>query len=339
MKIHYISCHAILEYDEVSLFTELGHQVFSNGVYMYPEGHPLLPRPGIKNGAFFPELIDLARRVPKTELPKELIEPFDVIIIMDGHHVPDILRLNWTSMRHKKVVLRMIGQSLPGKEKALQEYVDEGLKVVRYSPMEANLKNYARSEAIIRFYKDPEEFHNWNGNDLKVVNTSQTLKGRRDFCGYDFMMKVGPGFPFKVYGSGNEDLGEFNGGEIPYELLKGQLRDARVFLYGGTWPASYTLGFIEAWMTGIPVVSINKDLWKHKDNSDIDLFEIPKLIATGDNGFVARDVVHAKEIIERLLGQDDYARKIGEAGRQEAIRVFGKEKIKGEWNALLNKLQ
>lgn len=297
-----------------------------------------MPRPAIKGAQFYPAFADLASRTPKTELPEGLIEPFDTIFIMDSYMVPDILKLNWPRMKHKNVVLRMIGQSLPQKEKALRPYVDDGLKIVRYSPMEDDLKFKAASSDMIRFYKDPEEFGNWTGHDLKVINTSQTLKGRRDFCHYDFIMDSGNGFPFKVYGTGNEDLGEFNGGEMPFDLLKGQMRDARVFLYGGTWPASYTLGFIEAWMTGIPIVSINKELWMHRDHPDVNVFEVPKLIQTGDNGFIARDVLDAKVIIQKLLDDHEYARAIGAAGREKAISLFGKVHIKDQWKNFFERL-
>ena len=33
LKILYCSTHTILEFDEISLFTELGHEVFSMGAY------------------------------------------------------------------------------------------------------------------------------------------------------------------------------------------------------------------------------------------------------------------------------------------------------------------
>lgn len=167
MKIHYISCHSVLEFDEVSLFTEMGHEVFSNGAYLDPKGHISLPRPGIEGAKYYPEYVDIARRIPKTELPPELIEPFDVIFIMDGFYNPQLLELNWEKMKHKKVVLRTIGQSLPDKERVFKKYKDLGMKIVRYSPAETTIKNYAGVNALIRFYKDPQEFRNWNGLDSK----------------------------------------------------------------------------------------------------------------------------------------------------------------------------
>lgn len=332
-KLLYISVHSVLEYDELSLFTELGYECFSLGAYADPRGHYLLPRPGIPGMAFNEDLFKESLTFPRTEIPQSFIDKFDAVIVM---HAPEVIRQNWERMRHKKVVWRTIGQSTPWVEKLLLKCKNDGMLIVRYSPFEEKLPNYIGSTDIIRFYKDPTEYKDWTGHDKKVVNFTQTLKGRRDFCGYDFLMGAGPGFPFKVYGSGNEDLGEFNGGVLPYDLMKGQLRDSRVFLYGGTWPASYTLAFIEAWMTGTPIVAAGEDFWIHKDNRDVKIYEVEKLINSGVNGFVANTVDKAKEIVQRLLEDDDYARKISSAGREEAIRIFGKQAIKEQWAKFLN---
>lgn len=336
MKILYISCHEVLEFEELTLLTELGHQCFSlGGAYTDPRGHITLRRPGIPGMLYQPELVELSSKFPRTEIPDSFLDLFDLIIVM---HIPDVILQNWDRLKGRKVIWRSIGQSTPWVEKQLERCRNEGLKIVRYSPMEAKLPNYIGEDMMIRFYKDPEEYKGWTGTDKKVVNFTQTLKGRRAFCGYDAMMKVIPGFPFKVYGSGNEDLAEFNGGSLPFELMKGQLRDARVFLYGGTWPASYTLSFIEAWMTGIPVVAVGEELWRHKDNPDVRVYEVQKLIDHGDTGFCSDDIEMLRKNIKRLLNDDDYAKKIGDAGRAEAILIFGKERISGEWDTYLKTL-
>ncbi len=101
MRIHYISNHSILEYDEVSLLTELGHTVFSNGAYTDPRGAHTLPRPGIPGAQYHQKYEKLAKEYPRTEMPKELIDAFDVTIVM---HNPKIISTNWENFRGKKVV-------------------------------------------------------------------------------------------------------------------------------------------------------------------------------------------------------------------------------------------
>ncbi|MBU1110798.1 glycosyltransferase [Patescibacteria group bacterium] len=333
MKLHYISCHSILEYDEVKLFTEMGIDVFSNGAYIDPKGHITLPRPAIEGMVYHEDLAQIARSTPRTELPPELIEPFDVIMIM---HSPDVLFQNWQRIKHKRVIFRSIGQSTGGLEKRLKPLIDEGLEVVRYSPMEKNLPNYAGETAMIRFYKDPDEFKDWNGDDPLVINFTQSLKGRRDFCHHDEIIKMMEGFNSKVYGNGNDDLGSLNGGELPYELMKGKMRDARAYAYGGTYPACYTLSFIEAMMTGIPILAIGKKTANIEKFEQLDFYEVDQIIEDGVNGFCSDEIDKLKDYISILLSNKDYAQKIGKKGRETAIKLFSKETIKNQWLKYLN---
>src|SRR3990167_4468664 len=125
MKIHYLSCHSILEYDEVKLLTELGYEVYSNGAYRDPNGSYVFPRPGIPNAPFDQKFMDLTAQYPKTDLPKELIDPYDVILSMDK---PEILYNNWNKIKHKRVIWRTIGQSVGATENMLKQMRKEGLQ-------------------------------------------------------------------------------------------------------------------------------------------------------------------------------------------------------------------
>ena len=252
MKIYYSSCHSVLEHDEVKLLTEMGHEVRSNGAYRDPGGAYTLPRPGIPGMAFDQRFFDLTAQYPKTEIPQEIIDWADCFIFMSGDQEGPVLN-NWEHIRHKRVIWRTIGQSVPEIEVRIAPLKAQGLQIVRYSPKERNLAGYAGEDVLIRFYKDPAELHDWTGHDARLINFTQSLQGRGAFTHYSEIMQVFQTYPGKVYGTGNNDLGGFNGGELPWELMKGLLRDCRVFLYTGTWPAAYTLSFIEAWMTGIPI--------------------------------------------------------------------------------------
>jgi len=338
-KIHLLSCHSILEYDLLKLFTEIGFEVFSNGAYRDPKGHKLLPRPGVIEAPYYPEFEKLSAEFPKTNLPKELIDPFDVIFIM---HTPEYVVENWDRIKHKKVVWYSIGQSNRGVENMIRRMKYEGMKIVRYSKMEQNIPDYIGADAIIPFYKDETEFKEWNGNTRRVVNFTQSLKGRNVFCHHDHIMKIINGFPTIIYGSGNDDLGAMNGGDLPYDLMKGALRDNRVFVYGGTWPAPYTLALIEALMTGIPIVSIGKKLAEEIDGLAVNdvggFFDIQNIIQDGVNGFYSDNIGQLRDKIHQLLENYEEAKKIGNAGRNRAIELFGKQKIKKLWTEFFNKI-
>lgn len=332
MKMHYISCHSVLEYDECKLFSEMGIDVHSNGAYRDPKGAYTLPRPGIPTMKFDQEFFDLTSRFPQTELPPQLIEPYGVIMVM---HSPEVLLANWPRIKHKRVIWRSIGQSVPSTEERLKPLVEEGLEIVRYSVKEKKLGNFAGMKALIPFYKDPKEYTGWVGETDEVVNFSQSLLGRRYFCHYDEIMAIGAGFNFKVYGTGNNDLGSINGGELPFELQKGKLRDARCLVYGGTWPACYTLTLIEAMMTGLPVVAIGKNLAESDRFEKLDFYEVNDIIKNGENGFISDDIEELRASTESLVKDHALAAKVGAAGRETAIKLFGRDIVQAKWRELL----
>lgn len=337
MKILYISCHSILEHDELQLFTELGHECFSLGAYIKPEGHYLLPRPAIQGMKPHPEFEQFAVEFPKNHLAQELIDWADVLIWM---HNPIPLIDNWDRVKHKINVFRGIGQETPAVENTIRRARYEGLKIVRMSPKSENIIGYCGADAMIRFYEDPEEWKDWNGKEKRVINFTQSLKGRRQHCHYDSIMQIIESFPTLIYGPGNEDLGPLNGGELPYELMKGALRDNRIFIYAGTWPSPYTLAFTEALMTGIPIVAIGKKLAEEivPEPDRIDYYEISDIIQNEKNGFISDNINELRGYVDQLLQDGELAKRISAEGRKTAIRLFGKDKIRNEWENFLKSL-
>lgn len=332
MKIHYLSCHSILEYDEVQLLTDLGHEVFSNGAYLDPRGHITLPRPGIKGATFYEEYAKLASSYPKTNLPDELIEPFDVLIVM---HQPDIIINNWNRIKHKKVIWRSIGQSTPDVEARLKLIRNDGLKIIRYSPNEIFIPSYIGGDALIRFYKDENELKDWNGNSGDVLTFSQSLRGRADHCHYEEIISVINHFDGTVYGPGNDDLGDKNGGSIPHSLQIQKLQEAGVMVYAGTAPAQYTLSFVEAMMVGTPIVAINSRL--ANIIYSFPFYEVENILSTID-GAICNSVEEMIEKTDRILKDRKYAKDLSNKQRSLAIELFGKEKIIKQWENFLNEL-
>lgn len=333
MKLLYFSCHAILEYDEVKLFHELGIDIFSAGAYANPAGHPSLPRPALPQIPHYPELERAASTIRATggTFPDELIAWADTIVFM---HEPEILQKNWPKFKDKRVIFRSIGQCQPHQEVILQPMVTEGLQIVRYSPKESLLPHFAGVHAMIRFYKDPEEYKGYNGDTSFAMNMTQSIRQRGASCFHDEIQKILKDFPHLIYGIGNEELGDQWGGLLSPEEQKEVLRTNRVFVYGGTWPAAYTLSFIEAWMTGIPIVSLGKQTANDR-YSKIDYFEIEDFITNGVNGFIGDDIEELRKVVEMLLNSQMTAKAIGENGRNSAISLFGKDKIKSEWQSFL----
>lgn len=328
MKLLYLSCHAILEYDELKIFEELGVEYFSLGSYINPTRPVDSIRPPLRSRPN----TDLISQAPEKEkLTKEFVDQFDAVMVM---HVPQWIIRNWDVIKHKRVIWRSIGQSTPKVEQLLAPFRAQGMEIVRYSPREQYIQNNLGFDAMIRFCKDEKEFNHWNGADNQAITICQNLKERGEFCNYEVWMKVIKDKRAKVYGRGNEDMGDMGVGEMPYEGLKQRLRDCRSYLYTGTQPASYTLNFIEALMTGIPIIAIGPK-FANSLNIAGPTYEVHEIIKNGVNGFVSDDIEQLRKNIDLLSKDIVYARTIGKAGRETAISLFGKEIIKSYWKKYL----
>lgn len=331
LKILYLDCHSILSYDEIKLFTEMGHDVFSmGGSYLNPNMPADPKRPAIKL-PIHQQLMDVASQCSKDDIHPELIEWADVIYVQ---HIGKWIINNWQKIKHKQVIWRTIGQSVPQTESELALFRSQGLKIVRYSPMEKEIKGYIGEDAMIRFYKDPDEFGLWNGKDGGLMTVAQSMRKRGAFCGFDIFNEVSEGFNRFVYGPGNDDI-DYWAGELPYEELQTAYKNHGVYLYTGTYPASYTLNFIEAFMTGIPMVCIGESL-SNIGVYDIHAYEIPQIIKQGVNGFYSDDKKELRGYIENILNDKELAVRIGCEGRKTAIELFGKETIKNQWEEFFN---
>jgi hypothetical protein len=306
----------------------LGIDYFSLGSYIIPTKPTDPIRPPLK------KQVDenLLRIAPdKMSIPASFVKEFDAVIVM---HVPEWIYANWSNFKGKRIIWRTIGQSTPAIEATMYDYRKDGLEIVRYSKREANINNVCGSNKVIPFYKDPKEFNNWIGAGNEVITFAQNMKHRAEHCNYETFLKLADGFNSKIYGPQNDNSGPLNGGLLTYEQMRQKMRDARVYIYTGTQPASYTLNFIEALMTGIPVVAIGP---KYANSLNIagDTYEIPDIINNGINGFWSDDLDQLRENIKYLLSDLKTARRIGEMGRQTAIKIFDKERIKTLWGDYL----
>src|SRR3990167_750687 len=280
MNILFMSVHEVLEYLELSLLTELGHNVFSiGGAYQNGPTATGILRPAIPSLYFDDQLIRLALQCSRDYLHPDLIAWADTIICM--HRYEWIIN-NWENIKHKTVILRTIGQNIQKDEEALTSLVKEGLRIVRYSPKEKEIPSFAGEDAMIRFYADPEEFKGWTGEERKVITFAQSMRKRGDHLNFTAFDKSTKLLPRALYGPDNEDSG-ITGGVLDYESMKLALRKAGCYFYGGTQPASYTLAFIEAYLTGTPIVAVGPKLANVIYAQAT--YEVPELIEQGKEGF------------------------------------------------------
>lgn len=334
MRLLYLSCHQSLEFDEIALFHELGIDVFSAGDYAVPSRCNGTLRPPLPQVPASREDLEAFRalggpgRDPRDCLTREFVDRFDVVLVM---HVPQWIVNNWEAMRHRTVIWRTIGQSVPYHELTMQSYRSDGLRIVRFSPAERRLENYAGEDALIRFYKDPAEWSGWTGERPVVVCISGAMPRRPMHCNYGTFLEVTKGLPCELYGPGNKSAGSVWRGCCSYDRLRRVLRSSRACFYTGTFPASYTLGFIESWMTGIPIVAIGRQLFSQKSPRLSGLYEVPELIDHEVNGFVSDDRDELRSCLRCLLVHNDYAQEVSSAGRATALRHFDKATAIDQW--------
>jgi hypothetical protein len=341
MNLLILSSHAILEYDDLRMFTDLGYDTFVLGAYTDP-AHPGVEfgeepfRPPVPQASHHADLAALCQeqRVRHAELGEEvgngIVDWAKADIHPDVVAWADVIMVNcfpatwiggqWDAIKHKRVIWRTIGQSNPRLEIEMRQL--KGLEIVRYSPAERRafepLGAFAGEDAMIRFCKYPADYEPWIGDNAVVGNVTQNLTERGDHCGLTFWEQATRDLPTLPAGLGSERLP--NGlGTLSYRAMLDYLSHLRVYLYMGTQPASYTLGLMEAMLAGVPVLSMGPDsLWMPE------LFEGHEL-----STYWAPDAEYARRSLRTLLDTADT--EASTETRQRAIDLFSPEVVGPQW--------
>jgi hypothetical protein len=336
MNLLLLASHAVAEYDDLRMFTDLGFDVFAPGGYEVPSRSGEGIRPALPDAPHHPDLVARlqetreARGEPgpaidwgKAALHDDIIDWADTIIV---HHFPEQwIGGQWDRIKHKRVIWRTCGQSDPRLELVMATFRAEGLQIVRYSPAErryfARRFVFAGEDALIRFGKYPADYGPWIGDNVVVGNITQNMKQRGDACGYGFWQVATEGLPTCPAGAGSEEMGGL--GLMPYPAMLDYLRHLRCYLYTGTTPASYTLGLIEAMFAGVPVVSIGPEAWGQRWGG-ADLFEGHE-IAT----YYADDPERSRDSLRTLLDIADSEASV--ETRSRAMALFDVANVGMDW--------
>ena len=329
--------HSIEEYDQLRLLTGIGHEVFSIGGYIKPAAPHDPKRPAL-DVPYYPDLHAAVDAIggddnlgaARARLPDAILDWADILIY---HHRLERLYGQWDRIVRwraansaRRVIWRTVGQSVANNERQAAPYRAEGLEIVRYSPRERNIPGYVGEDALIRFYKDPAEYGGWRGEIPQVITIVQHLRQREPYTNWSYWDAATRGLAAVPIGPGSEVIG--GRGETTYQSMKAALQENRVYLYTGTQPASYTLGLIEAMMTGIPVVSIGPK-WHSIFPYGPDLYEGHELAYSSHD-----DPADARRDLETYL--DHPNRTVSLLQRQRAIDLFGIETISRQWAAYLS---
>ena len=331
----YLSCHSTLEHDELKIFNELGFNLFSVGSYADPE-QPLEDlRPPLKLNTKKQWIESFKRICPnyafngRAKLTKEFVDQFDLVLVS---HFTHYLVDNWPLLRDKPLIYAPVGQSHPGLEKFLSTLrVKSDLKIIRVSETESVLEGYAGRDALIRPIVDSTEYSNWNGQNESIVTVNKWMKKRASICLFKEYCELTKDLPRVLYGQSNDDI-EFSNGSPSYDDLRAGYRDFRVCLSMGTKPAPYTYTFMEALMTGCPVVTVGPKL----GNGITPTYEAYKFIENGVDGFWSDSLAELKSYLKLLLSDHSLAKLISLRGREKALSLFDRETCKTAWRNFFN---
>lgn len=343
MRILYLSCHIVLEYDELRILNELGHDVFVIGGYMDPKNPHVNTRPPL-NITANQNLIDQFNKMSHNNFlngldenkrsrvfTKEFLDNFDCIIVM---HIQEWIEWNVDLFKNKLVILRTIGQNTNYSELKLAEKVKNGLKILRYSPFERKLKNYAGEHGLIRFLKYSSDFSPRKNNKKQVITFIQSIQDRWKVCGGTYIDEISKHVPFKLFGPNNQHHPS-SGGFISYQEQLDQLSTNSAYFYTGTFPAPYTLNFMEAMLSGIPIVAIGNVL-SYNLIEEYPL-ETPNIMDVY-GGTYSDDISQIKNKLIDLLEDNILNECVSRKQKIIAGELFSVEKNIFRWKSFLNSI-
>lgn len=338
MKLLYLSCHSVLEYDELRMFLDLGIDVRSHGAYTGPAATDGT-RPTLPGLADDPEWHELTRRYTKERMGDAVLDGFDAIVVM---HMPAWLIGNeglFTRYlaRGGRIIWRSIGQTVPYQEATLAQWRARGVELVRYSPLEATITNYAGEDELIRFGKYPDDYEPWQGTPFgqvaEVVNFTKNMPGRARFCGLEiFKAVMAPPLHGHIYGPENEELGGLAGGARTPRGQRLLLQGAGAYFHMGTHPAAYTLSLTEAMLAGVPLVAVGPRIGNGPMFPGQFTYEGHHLAGLD---WSADDPDRLRTLLGRLLTDLPTAQKRSEEVRARGIEFFSADTIKPQWAKLL----
>lgn len=322
MRILYVSVHEPLQFDEVRLLEDLGAEVS-----VIPPGGP-----PVEFGVWRPVAGQLADWTVD-------MASFEAIIVMGD--VPNLQRV--LDLKPKgRVIWRTIGQSSPDQEAAVAA-LRERVEIVRYSPRERNLTNFAGEDALIRFAKDPAEFDGWTGGGGITVVSNRF--GRRWTVDFRFIESALRDLPWRLFGGGNAEHPK--GHELSsYADLLAVYRGADVFFSTNAIPASYTLGLIEAMMTGTPVLALSEAAVRRRCATDavqtrlkdpafaVAVYEAEDIVR--GFGLVVDEPGQARAHVHELMANRTLRHEVGARCRERAIALFDRSRISAQWRDLLD---
>lgn len=335
IKVLYHSVHEILEYDDIRMLRAAGCEVCSLGAYATPQLNGTTFRgaiAGIFSQDHWDALVASGSYVNGSEvkLYPDFVNRFDVVIFNQSSHA---LVSNLGACEKVSVVYRSLGQSSFISEAEIASVADR-ITIVRYSENEKH-PGFPDADAYIRFGKSLDDYKPWvGGGDLiTFMNFVARDVARPALAGY---LEIMEGTNYKLYGANNEGVKNAMG-LAPASEQGDIYRQARAYVYIHSLVASYTLNFMEAMLTGVPIIAPSRSFVSQGgyQNWWPERYEVEDLLAD-DVGMVYSSIDEARDII-RSLPERDLA-SMSQRARARAADLFDVRKVASQWAELLHRI-
>lgn len=180
-----------------------------------------------------------------------------------------------------------------------------------FTKEESEIIHHCIDQDVFKYSDEPRRNH-----ILTVANEYVT----RDWC-----------LGFGIYQRVTQKLPVFPVGDTPglskpaqsIEQLVSFYQGSRIFLNTSTHSPIPT-ALLEAMACGCAVVSTASCM-------------IPEVITQGVNGFLSNDENQMRQYLERLLADEDLAKRMGEQAAKTIQERFGVDKFVNDWNMVFNK--
>ena len=355
MKVLYLSAmHGVMEYDNCITFEELGFDWFSTGIYNNPN-HPI-DYPGLNirkpinkvvdtqafdefflnNPNYYSQFVGLNR--PEIKVSRKLVDMFDVVFCTYFKHIIN----NWENLKHKPIIWRTSGSINEPMEREMKPYVDNGnIYPVRFSEQEL-LSPISNGGTVIRNFVDENLYNSWGGNVLEILTFQSWFTQRRTLKINDFYLKHiynKSNYSCRLYGAYVGAKDPISLGSVSWDKQRDLYRNCRVYFYIGSPVGVVAYNYMEAMMTGCPVVTFGPGVGGyHLQSINKVLHEPSEFIDNGVNGFYSDNPLELKSIINSLMTNNSLSKKVSQEARKSALKRFSKSKGIQAWKDFFNSL-
>lgn len=179
--------------------------------------------------------------------------------------------------------------------------------------------------SVIYHAVDLSEFPTYTGGEQSIITVCNEFPNRDWCCGYLLWANTTWGLKdVRVYGHGNENMGEACKGEMPNNEIKKILSMAGVS-FNSSLKSPLPLAVLETLAVGTPLVSTNTCALKD-------------ILQDGINALVANNSVDLRQKIIQILKDPEKAKKIGERGKQLVKEMFTPQRFIYKWKKVFEKV-